>query len=45
MKGLLKISANIVGPKDNAQKLEPHVGPEPDKMEMFMSASVKRTFN
>ena len=45
MKGLLKISANVIGPKDNAQKLEPHVGPEPDKMKMFMSPSIKRTFN
>ena len=45
MKGLLKISANVIGPKDNAQKLEPLVGPEPDKMKMFMSPSIKRTFN
>ena len=45
LKGLLKISANVTGPSDNAQKLEPHVGPEPDKMKMFMSPSIKRTFN
>ena len=44
MKGLLKISANVTGPNDNAQKLEPHVGPEPEKMKMFMSPSIKRTF-
>lgn len=29
MKGLLKISANVTGPKDNAHKLDAHVGPEP----------------
>ena len=45
MKGLLKISANVTGPKDNAQKLEQHVGPEPNQMKMFMSPSIKRTFN
>ena len=44
MKGLLKISANVTGPKDNAQKLEQHVGPEPSKMNMLMSPSIKRTF-
>ena len=44
MKGLLKISANVTGPKDNAQKLEPHVGPEPEKMNMFMSPQIKRTY-
>lgn len=45
MKGLLKISANVTGPGDNAQKLEQHVGPEPTQMKMFMSPSIKRTFN
>lgn len=45
MKGLLKISANCVGPNDNAQKLEPAFGPEPAKMKMFMSSNIKRTFN
>ena len=45
MKGLLKLSANITGPNDNAVKLEPHIGPEPTKMNMFMSPSIKRTFN
>ena len=44
MKGLLKISANCTGPKDNAQKLELDMGPEPAKMKMFMSPSIKRTF-
>ena len=44
MKGLLKVSANVTGPKDNAQKLEASVGPEPDKMKMYMSPSIKRTF-
>ena len=44
MKGLLKISANCTGPKDNAQKLEPHVGPEPAELKMFMSPSIKRTY-
>ena len=45
MKGLLKLSANVTGPKDNAQKLEQHVGPEPAEMKMLMSPSIKRTFN
>ena len=45
MKGLLMISANVTGPKDNAQKLEVQTGPEPEKMNMFMSPSIKRTFN
>lgn len=45
MKGLLKISANVTGPGDNAQKLEPHVGAEPEKMNMFMSPSIKRTYH
>lgn len=45
MKGLLKISANAIGPKDNAQKLEIATGPEPAKMKMFMSSNIKRTFN
>jgi len=45
IKGLLKISANCTGPKDNAQKLEPASGPEPVKMKMFMSSNIKRTFN
>ena len=44
MKGLLKISANCTGPNDNAQKLEMAVGPEPPKMKMYMSPSIKRTF-
>ena len=44
MKGLLKISANVTGPGDNAQKLESHMGPEPEKMKMFMSPSIKRTY-
>ena len=44
MKGLLKISANCTGPKDNAQKLELDSGPEPDVMKMYMSPSIKRTF-
>lgn len=44
MKGLLKISANVTGPKDNAQKLEAATGPEPAAMNMFMSPSIKRTF-
>lgn len=45
MKGLMKISVNVTGPKDNAQRLESAVGPEPDKMKMFMSPSIKRTFH
>lgn len=44
MKGLLKLSANVTGPNDNAQKLEMDYGPEPAKMKMFMSPSIKRTF-
>ena len=45
MKGLMKISVNVTGPKDNAQRLESATGPEPDKMKMFMSPSIKRTFH
>ena len=45
MKGLLKLSANVTGPSDNAVKLEPHMGPEPSKMNMLMSPGIKRTFN
>ena len=45
MKGLLKISANVTGPKDNSLKLEPSFGPEPATMKMFMSSNIKRTFN
>ena len=44
MKGLLKISANVTGPSDNAQKLEPQFGPEPAVLNMFISPSIKRTF-
>lgn len=44
MKGLIKISANCTGPNDNAQKLEMAVGPEPAKLKMYMSPSIKRTF-
>ena len=44
MKGLVQISANVTGPGDNAQKLEAHFGPEPEKMKMFLSPSIKRTF-
>lgn len=44
MKGLMKISANVTGPNDNAQKLESHMGPEPETMKMFMSPSIKRTY-
>ena len=45
MKGLLKISANVIGPKDNAHKLEMQVGAEPEQIKMFMSPSIKRTFH
>ena len=44
MKGLLKVSLNVTGPKDNAQKLEAQLGPEPSQMKMLMSPSIKRTF-
>jgi len=37
MKGLLKISASVTGPNDNAVKLESQMGAEPAEMKMFMS--------
>ena len=45
LKGLLKVSLNVTGPSDNAQKLEMQTGPEPGEMKMLMSPSIKRTFN
>ena len=44
MKGLLKISGSVLGPNDNAMRLESHYGPEPAIMKMLMSSNIKRTF-
>ena len=44
IKGMLKMSLSVTGPKDNAIKLDNPVGPEPSQMKMLMTAQTKRTF-
>ena len=44
IKGLIKMSICVTGPKDNAIKLDEDTGPEPPEMKMMMTSSTKRTF-
>ena len=44
IKGLLKLSLSVTGPKDNAVKLADQTGPEPPEMKMLMYAMAKREY-